>query len=1034
MFRQLALALILLVVSLGVFAKNGIPREYMNNPAIDLVYKGKLLLPEEANDLVLKSRGHFDLANIDPDTTSDIWKPVYPIKDEDKTDNLPFEDLDTVAYHSPVNATTTGKFRFNIVKDGKIYIMMLSKTAVHSALLAKSLLRKIGYQVPPVKRLGKVKIKFKNLQEKKSFISYLTNIAFLGDPDSWIIEDLAEDELMLQDALVMPAYNIIYNLATGPIDAGIIQGRRLLSSLIVPLTITNLSESVNMLRWTVGRIEDNTLQLDIDNPERFETNWEDIRWIGKRIEKLKPSDWEEVVESTHLPKPVQMILLEKIKSRRNSMMKLLSIDAKEFPVSSNVNYGVELVKGKLTQETWTGYASRFAYGDPDSPLADSEMSAWVQSRALTTFLDTALNQINQLPYLGTDIKKMNEEKSQIELTKAAQKSLETGVPADKNVRSWIFPTVRGQLILSRNLVAGPYMGTDMRTDSILQMVDVIGVSIGAGAYLGTDNLPIGMDVSASAEASFTRTYAHLRPVTSIEQSLKYKFKNIMVPIVKADVGKKIHEATVLKFDKNISEEKKQEKIKAALKPFKDMLLVGESFLVSDSLGANAGGRLGINYLNLMKVSLGLATGVMQLSRFHVHRKSEDVIQIYKDSGRLGYFQPFFSLDSLIPVLKVSFKKTNGSSKTKFYSLNINHKNPQVLENLSAVRQALVKSGTKEVDKLQRPYLITHDFKEKNPKFNLLFWQWEKLKSGTQMMVKSPEGVEKTYLRQTSGGVSGKNYQTYASNLVAHWMGLIFKRPFSFDTGSSGNPGFSFKGTGKTTQITYDQEIHKDGTMGEGFINLSRHYTGWSITRDKAQKLIDQLINRYRYDFFSGPVLNDTRRMFLYNISFNMMIYNQGIDNLLLHNESKIKMIFTKHELQEDLTVNPAFDEDAEEQKDEGNKGSRRFWRSLTKYRKDMKNNKLQNANAHLLAAITEAEKRLTLEGWAELLGGKENFYTKVKVDGFREGDEDGDRSISSSSFGEYGSPQIQGPLYRVLEKTGMLEGEFFIYWLMTRLI
>jgi len=57
-----------------------------------------------------------------------------------------------------------------------------------------------------------------------------------------------------------------------------------------------------------------------------------------------------------------------------------------------------------------------------------------------------------------------------------------------------------------------------------------------------------------------------------------------------------------------------------------------------------------------------------------------------------------------------------------------------------------------------------------------------------------------------------------------------------------------------------------------------------------------------------------------------------------------------------------------------------------------------------------------------------------KIDGFREGDEDGDRVILSNSFGEFGSIHSQGPLYDVLQQTDMLEGEFFIYWLMTRLI
>lgn len=1021
MLRHLTLAILLFVYSIYSFAGNGIPREYMNNPAVDLVYKGALLLPEEAHELVTKSRGHFDLSLLNPVQTSDLWKDLYPVKDEDKADALPFEELDTVNYHSPLTSTS-GKFRFNILKDGKLYTMMLSKT-VHSVLLAKSLLRKVGYQIPAIKRLGKVHIRFKNEAEKKGFISYLENVAFAGASENWVVEDLGDDELMLQDLVVMPSQNIIYNLATGPILSDIIQGRRLLSSLIVPLTITNLSESVNMLRWTSGVVADNQLNLSIDDPDRFQATWEDIRWLGRRIEKLKRNDWEEIVESTGLPKPVQMILVEKIISRRNSMMKLLQLDAKELSVTSDISYGVELVKGKLTQENWEGYASRFAYGDPDSPLAESEMNSWVKSRAFSTILEGVVGQLNQLPFLGTDVAKINTEKYQAELTKLTQDSITSGKAGDKTLKAWVFPTVRGQLILSRNLVTGTYMGTD----NLVQLVDAVGVGVSAGAFVGTMGLPTPLTGSASGEGSFTRTYAHLRPVTSIQKALKYPFKNILVPLVKADYGKKLHEAATVQVDPNASEEDKVSKIQKALKPFKEIMEIGESILVTDTFSASVGGKVGVNYMNLMKVSLGVAPGHITISRFHVHRKSEDVIQVYRDIGQMGSFSAFFSLDSLIPVLKVSYKKSAGTSKTKFYSLNINPKNPKVLENLSAVRRAIVHSSTKEVDGTQKPYIIKHSFQEKNPHFNLLFWEWERLSSGTKINLTHPQGDERNFIRSYYGNTSGKNYQAYATNMVAHWMSLLFKRDVSLNTGTGSNPGFSYKGKGKTSIITYDVEVNKDGSMGEGFIRFSRYYTGWSITKDKAQKILDEIMQRYRYDFFTGPVLNDTRRLFLYNISVNMMLYDNGIKNLLALDEKKTKEIFSRYQLQEDLTVNPA-------QVDDGDSGVSKFLRMLKNYRKQIKKNNNHKANKYLLKAIDQAEKRLNLQGWAELLGGKENFYVVSKIDGFREGDEDGDRTILSNSFGEFGSVRAQGPLYQILQQTEMLEGEFFIYWLMTRLI
>src|SRR5690606_30803495 len=153
---------------------------------------------------------------------------------------------------------------------------------------------------------------------------------------------------------------------------------------------------------------------------------------------------------------------------------LFEIDAKEIKVDGEISSGVELVKGKLTQQNWPGYGSRFAYGDPDSPLADSEIKSWIKSRAISTFLDIVVSQINQLPYLGTDISKINNERFQENLEKEIAKSIEEKRPAEVPLEAWVFPTFRGQMILSRNIVTGTYLGTD----NLVQLVDTVGVAVG----------------------------------------------------------------------------------------------------------------------------------------------------------------------------------------------------------------------------------------------------------------------------------------------------------------------------------------------------------------------------------------------------------------------------------------------------------------------------------------------------------------------------------------------------------------------------
>lgn len=1014
--------IIVLIWSSWAFAQNGgIPTSYMNDPAVDLVYQGKTLFPEEVHELREKYKGHFDISTLNPIESSDLWKDTFLEKlPEDKN---PLENFSEVSYHSPI-LSPTGIFRFNIEngQEGKLYTMMLSKT-VHSVLLAKGLLRKIGYQIPDIKYLPKIVLAFKSDAEKKGFLSYLENVAFAGAPKNWVVEELEDNKLLLQDLIVMDSNHLIYNLAVG-VTSDMIQGRRLLSSLAVPLSIVHLTESVNMLRWNAGIRNGNEISLFHDQLGEFMCSWDDARWIARRIERLTRDDWTEIVEGTHIPKAVQQILVEKLISRRNSVMKLFEIDHTEIKVDDEVSNGVELVKGKLTQQNWPGYASRFAYGDPDSPLAASEMRSFIRSRVISTLLDLSVAQINQLPFLGTDIQKINQDNFQKHIEAAVARSIETQTPMEVPMKAWVFPTFRGNMILSRNIVTGTYLGTD----NLVQLVDTFGVALGAGAFVGSMGLPTPVKAYANGEAQFIRTYAHLRPVTSIEKSLKYPFKNIFIPLVKRDYGKKLHEATQVSLDPEASEETKVELLTEALKPFKESMDVGESILITDAISANIGAKVGAGYEKLLTASLSLIPGYNVISRFHVHRRSEHDFQIYKDLGHVGSLNFNFELDSLIPVLNVSFKKSKGKARVKFYSLNLHPKNPDVLKNAALLRRAVLSSSVRDLDEEEkyRPYVLRHDFKESTPKVNLFFWQWQWQNSSTDITIKNPAGDERYFRRQYHGLTKGRDYQKYVNSLITHWVSLLFDRQAGLSEGGD-NPGYSFKGRAETRYLTLDEEVTEGGDKIEPFIRLSRIYNGWSITQEKAEKILDELRNRYRYDFFNAPVLNDTRKIFLYNISLNILFYKNGIDHLLNLSDSEIKKIFRENASFRNLIINPArvTDEDT---------GVLRFLRFLKRFKRYEEQRKFTKANKYLLKALSQAEFKVNLRGLIALMGGEENIFINSRIDGFREGDEDGDRAIISNSLGEFGSKNILGPVVQLQRQTEMIEGEFFIYWIMKRLI
>lgn len=1029
-----------------LFAQNqGIPTSYMNDAAVDLTRKDQHLMQDEVHDLHINSKGRFDISTLNPVETSDLWKNTYL-----KTlpaEITPINENDEVTYHSDI-LSTSGAYRFNILNssgDKKIYNMMINK-GVHSALLIKSLLRKIGYIVPDIKRLSLVTVKFRDEAQKKAFLSYMENKAYAGDPKHWVVEDLG-DKLILQDVVVTTSNNSIYNLAYG-LHSNDIQGRRLMSAISVPHAIVNLAESVNLLRWNVGVIQNNKIALDLNKLEDYQTTWDDARWITRRIEKLTREDWKEIVASSEIPKVVQQVLLEKIISRRNNMMRLFKIDAEQIPVDNKINSGVELVNGKITQQKWPGFGSRFAHGDPDSPLSDSDMKSWIKSRAVSTAMEIGMAQINQLPFLGTDIEKLGKAEYQKHIEAAVTKSVLEKKEAVMPIKAWVFPTFRGNLIFSRNLVTGTYLGTD----KLVQLVDTVGATVSAGLYVGTmgistkkpmsagkEILPVA--VSGGANAAYMRTYAHLRPVVNIKRSLKYKFKNILVPLVQKDLGNLLHEAYMTTIDPKADEDTRSQAVAKALKPFKDVMNIGESILVTDTLLVGTGAQAGVKLFgNVLSMALGLSGNNILLSRFHVHRRDEDSFHVYKDVGQKATVAATLNVDSLVPLITVNFKKSTGHAKVKFYSLDLSKTNPKVFEHVQALRGAIVSSSTDELEEKKiKPYIMKHKFSEASPSANLLFFQYIQQNSRTEFTVENPQGEERYFRRFYHGHTVGKNYQAYVNAVVNHWVGMLFDKGAGLSDATGTNPGYSFKGEAKTKFATMDQELDADGKVTEPFVSITRVWNGWSITKEKAEKLLEEIRHQYKFTFYDAPILNDTHKIYLYNIGATLLFYEKGLEHLLSLDDKRIKRIFYEHQIQRALVVNPEIEAEEGDQEDwEADKyeatGVNKFLRLLRKYKKhDLKGNDVRS-NKNLLKALSFLEKSVYLPGIALMMGGTENIYAFARIEGFREGDEAGDRGITSNAFGQYGSPRILGPVQQMQRTTNMLEGEFFINWMMQRLI
>src|SRR6185312_7557734 len=268
-----------------------IPLKYERQSASDLVYQGHVLLPDEARALY-ESGKIKDLSTLNPMTNSVIWKDQILSGTSVDQDNIGLSrDVDDVTFISNTEVPN-GRMSFVASKtfsDGQIrsYQILLDVKA-HNVLLRKALLRKIGYNIPGTIRMAQLRVHFKGAFSKKEFTRDINHLTFL-DEKRWIVSgaDTDDDTLILQDVVVFDGANdTIYNLARGDMNSGVIQGRRMMNSLLVPYNLTDATESLNLFPWTPGRIANTQLILNYEDAAEFSTSYEDARWITRRILKL----------------------------------------------------------------------------------------------------------------------------------------------------------------------------------------------------------------------------------------------------------------------------------------------------------------------------------------------------------------------------------------------------------------------------------------------------------------------------------------------------------------------------------------------------------------------------------------------------------------------------------------------------------------------------------------------------------------------------------------------------------------------------
>jgi hypothetical protein len=1020
-------------------ANEFIPLENIRQPSDDLIFEGNKLSSEQAWALSKDEKNPLDLSLLDPEE-SEVWKNELLNDDEISADELPVSEDETFNFQSTI-LSNAGLMRFNVIPDGeglqRVFTVHMEKT-LHTYLLRRNLLRKLGYVIPGMKYLKKINIQFNNIEERDHFFSRQVPEATYGASSRWTKKEVKDlgDELnitVFDVYLTMPLDKDHYNTASALPPKRMT--KRALRSLIIPYALLNIGESINKLPWHVGREDNKGIILpQFTNANMMPTS-DDALWGLRRLAKLTRKDFKEVVFNAGYPDIVSKLLLEKIIARRNTLIKVFGLKISKIDFDVDVNEGHLLKKGVLTQEDWEGYASRFAHGEADSPFQDFEY--YIFSKLQTSLLENLLSIANkELSFYDPNDERIQFHQDQFET--GLNHFISTGEFLDFGVGTWVSPTLDGNLILNRDIVIGNHLGTD----NLVQQADTLGFSVELGAHVGFENVSDYRGVFVKAGVSYLRTYSHLKPVKTLKASFKEPYKNIIVPLMKVNLRKQLDQLANM-GSSEFNGEGEEEAIALKRKMMDDLFIeinrnlgVGESLIITDKITPKL---FASGTLNMIEKNVSLAVGSEYgiIKRIHIFRKDDKTIQVYKDKGTGLTFSGSITIDHYIPIIRFQSSVHTGKYTVRFHQVNIDtdlEANPGLYKNSAALYHLLETGDDELLETIAKPTIIEGKFKDKSKKFSFLFWRAKFLKGKSDVTVTTPNGHRSEYISLSDHKQTGNNYQSFTYDILNYYLGkFVEDYDLRVSTARFINPGHSPFGKSETLSAHFEGLKRSGEGIQRPFIRLVDRKEGWSIQKYKLKKLIVGINEKYRKTIFDDDVIEDTEGLKIYDVSVSMNLYGPAIQKLVSLKRSNLKKLKKRYirERKEDYGC-------ANDPHRNNPGGPRSFIdcghidQVLSQNKKCQKFSSRKVVNKKhaqcLLKLVKRLSNQLEVDDLIKILG-EDNIFIQGAINGFRSESEILNEPILGHTIGKVRSRFWNGPLTFLKEKLDIQNGEFDGSWI-----
>lgn len=1064
---KLSALVLLLSVHSPLFAQfyTGVALDGSGLPAADLLYQGQVLNSERAWQI----RHKVDLASLNPQE-NEIWSSSGHLQLTDYSISSPGDDdlfygqsgpgsyasidqtLRTLQENSVLEIphlnyqgtiqSHSGLLRFNAyhtdseLSFDRVMTVYMDKT-LHTLLLRKHFLDLLGYKLPPIHYFERIWVEFDTGEEMDDFLSRVVPRETLGSSQRWVVER-RENKVLLQDvALSIPSEFDHYNVALG-VPPGYLSSRTLRALLLV-YAVLDLDESVNKFNWFVGQEKNGEVVLPHFVNADFSTTLDDAMWMLSKLSQMSRGDIEKAVKLSAFPKEVEKVVIEKVLARLRSLFKQFDNElyvqvAERFSFDSSISYGENLIDGVLQKEEWEGHASRYAHGIPDSPFDGVVYNVLAAVQSAT--IDELIFRVNRELSLF-DVSSARGDFLFSQFQDGLENFVETGEFSKQPIGLWVSPLLSGQLIVSRDIVVGPYLGTD----NLVQMADTFGYGAQLGAHIGFDSIDSVFSGALRANMQFIRTFTHLTPVKTLKESLKTPYTNIYVPYLKRQLEQVMSD---ISDTSSLSSDEVENRLLTFAKDLDDKLGVGESLIITERLGPEVRGTGILSYSVLSRMSVSTGLGGAMVKRTHLYRKDANTLQIYVDNGLAKNLDVSFRLDHYIPVLELRYRRSRGNYQVESYQLNLTadlEENPDLPKKAVAVYQILNSGSSELLADKQSPFRVSNRFNDASTQLRIFHWRKRGLTKSGLYEIETPENYRNYFMRLTEARQSGVNYRDFGIDIVNYFLGE-YMAGIQLDTNRWQNPGQTFYGFSQTRRGRFDAVLEVPASFESGERELSRSeldsfdlntpfmaitydLEGWRASRDKIIKFMLELNERVGREIFDPDFIRDVASMRLYNLELNINLYEGGIERLSRLDNSVLQNFERKYSRRNAFDIrcrNIRFRNSIE-------CGNLRLLREQnSRCQGYLRNSKNRDYGRCLLNLAMKLEKALDFDDFLEVVGA-DNIYVYGRLNGLRENNEVLLSPIESNTIGRISSRFWNGPLEYIRSLSGITPGEFEGSWL-----